>query len=236
MVFLFLSAWVGCVPQRAISPQASRGSPSSDISGEALRTQLTALREENEKAQTRMAENRQKIASLEQELISLRDAIDALNALHRSSADDQSNRGWIHESEKGFPPMSLRTPSPDATRLYRTAFEAYFFHGDYPTAISRFQEFLTTFPPNDLTDNALYWMGESYYAQGDFQSAISSFHKLVDTNPYSNHVPEALLKIALSYSELRNPQKAREFLVRIMDSYPFSQAAKSAKTKLDQLE
>ncbi len=205
--------------------------------GETPPGQTASHPEQHEDAEILIAENRRRIEALEQELVVLRESVETLRRAHPPSAlDRQRNQGSTREHDEGFSTTSVKTASPNATRLYRSAFEAYFFQEDYPSAISQFQEFLTAFPPNDLTDNALYWMGESYYAQGEFERAISSFLKIVDDYPYASQVPEALFKIALSYNQLKNPALEREFLIRVMDNYPFSETAKKAKTRLDELE
>jgi tol-pal system protein YbgF len=196
-----------CGHRKAAPPPSSVESLAPETSKEALRDEIATLSEQYEDVKSRVAENQQRIEALEKEIISLQG----------------SSRG------------RLGRPSPDARWLYHTAFEAY-FQGNYPIAVSLFQEFLNAFPPNDLTDNAFYWMGESYFAQEEFQRAISSFLTLVDRYPHGNNVPDALYKTGLSYTRLRNPQKAREFLTHVMDNYPFSEAAKKAKARLDELE
>jgi tol-pal system protein YbgF len=228
---------LGCGLQKAAQSPPPVDSSGYETSKEDPQNQIASLNRQYEEVQNRVASNRQRIETLEKELASLRQSVETIGHAHQSpKSTGAKNRLLTDESDTGAYPLGLRTASPDAIRLYRSAFEAYFFQENYPVAISRFREFLSTFPPNELTDNALYWMGESYYAHKDFEMAIPSFLKLIENYPYAGTVPEALLKIGLSYAHLKSPKKAREFLVRVMDEYPFSEAAKEAKARLNQRE
>jgi tol-pal system protein YbgF len=234
LVCVVFVAFTACNHRGAAPPPSSVEASGSAISDETLKALILRLNMRYENVDSRIAQNQEKLAALEEELLSLREAVGVLGPAREPSrvktakprsSDDMSARK----------PSSVRSSSPNAKSLYDSARAAY-SKRDYPTAISRFEEFINAFPSSDLADNAFYWIGESYYAKEDFERAISSFLKLVDRYPQGNKVPDALFKIGLSYSQLSNPEKATEFLTRVMDNYPFSSASKQAKTTLDQLE
>jgi tol-pal system protein YbgF len=166
------------------------------------------------------------------DLMSMRESVGVLSPARRPNKIEKASTRPSPEQPKRPSPTAS---SQDPKELYNGAYKAY-SDRDYPTAISRFQEFINAFPSSDLADNAFYWIGESYYAKEDFERAISSFLKLVDRYPNGNKVPDALFKIGLSYNRLRDSQRAREFFTRVMDNYPFSEAAKKAHASLDALD
>lgn len=269
LVCLLITAFTGCDLRRTAPPPSPVDSTGSEKLEETLRAKIVSLKEreetlraqiislnkqyknvdtrvaenqqkiktlEKELASLQHTENRQKIEALEKELISLRQTVEIIGPDRQpSTVEKAGNRMSDDKSKKSSPPLGLTTSSPDARRLYHTAFKAY-SQGNYSAAVSQFQEFIDTFPSSNMTDNAFYWIGESYYAQEDFERAISSYLKLLDRYPHGKKIPDALYKISLSHTHLKNPQKAREFLTRLMDNYPFSDAAKKAKDRLDQLE
>ena len=235
-VCLVIVASTGCGSRRAARPPTPVDASGAEISEDTLRTLVVSLNKRYENVDSRIAENRQKIEALEKELTSLRQSVGILGPARRpATAEKVRNRVLDDKSTKGSPPSSLTASPSDPRKLYDTAFKAY-SQGNFPTAISRFQEFINIFPSSDLADNAFYWIGESYYAQEDFERAISSFLNLVDRYPDGNKVPDGLFKIGLSYIRMNSPAKAREFLTRVMDNYPFSDAAAKAKARLDELE
>lgn len=233
-VCLCIVAFTGCSARRSGPPPSSVDVSGSDISEETLKTLVVSLNKRYENLDSRIIRNQEKMETLEKELISLRETLGVIGPARRTPTvkTTETRRSYEGSKKKSLP---LAASSADAKRLYQTAFAAY-SQGNYPTAISQFQEFLNAFPSSDLADNAFYWIGESYYAKEDFERAISSWLKLVDRYPQGNKVPDALLKVGFSYARLKNPQKAEAFLTRVMDNYPFSEAARKARARLDQLE
>jgi tol-pal system protein YbgF len=229
--YALMSLSTGCHSRRSTPPPPPADSSGSEVSDETLRTLIVSLNKRYESIDGRISEDHQRIETLEKELTALRQSIDTLRPAQRSpgAAKGELNQASAKESRR-------ETASPrDPRAVYESAFNAY-KEGNYPTAVSRFQEFIEAFPASDLADNAFYWIGESYYAKEEFERAISSFLQLVDRYPQGNKVPDALFKVGLSYTRLRKPEKGREFFTRVMDNYPFSDAAQKAKANLDQLE
>jgi tol-pal system protein YbgF len=226
LVSFIILVLTGCTHTDTAPPPSAVDAP-SEISEETLRTFIVRLNKRYENVDGRIAHNQESIQALEEELISLRQAVGVTGV-----KEDTTRQADKTVSVK---PVPLTRSSSDPKKLYDAALTAY-YRRNYPTAISRFQEFITAFPSSDLADNALYWIGESYYAKEDFERAISSFLKVADRYPNGSKVPDALFKIGLSYGRLNDREKATEYLTRVMDNYPFSSAAQQAKTRLGQYD
>ncbi|MDD5223139.1 MAG: tol-pal system protein YbgF [bacterium] len=135
-------------------------------------------------------------------------------------------------------PAAVRKAAPEASGpedadpflFYRKAY-GYFQAGEYETAKAKFSRFVALFPRHDLTDNALYWLGECYYSQKDFQSAIQTFEQVCRDFPGGNKVPDALLKLGYSYLSAGNQDRAREVIQKLTQEFPKSEAANKAKEK-----
>lgn len=82
---------------------------------------------------------------------------------------------------------------PDAEGLYNAAYADY-SKGNYPLAISGFQEYAERFKDSGLADNALYWVGECHYSEGRFDQAISAFDNLLEEFPNTDRAASANLK------------------------------------------
>ena len=76
----------------------------------------------------------------------------------------------------------------DGQALYDSALEKY-RSDDYVAAELDFQRFLETFPDNDLSDNAVYWIGECRFARGDDRGAMAAFQRVLHEFPLENKGP-----------------------------------------------
>ncbi len=65
-----------------------------------------------------------------------------------------------------------------------------------------FRQFLELQPRGDLTDNALYWLGECFYRQAKFTKAIEQFDQVLSRFPNGDRVASALLKRGYAYLEM----------------------------------
>ena len=73
--------------------------------------------------------------------------------------------------------------TPD--ELYRSAYEDY-MRGNYDLAADGFSEYLKRWPQTELSDNALYWIGECADAQDRTQEALDTFSKVLEDYPTSD--------------------------------------------------
>lgn len=125
------------------------------------------------------------------------------------------------------------TPQSEG-KAYDAAFQL-FKSGNYPAAVSAFNNFLQTYPASSYAANAQYWIGNAHYALRDYNASISAQRKLLSAFPASDKVPEALLNIASSQQEMGDMNAARKTLEDLTAKYPQTPAADLAKKRLSYL-
>lgn len=124
--------------------------------------------------------------------------------------------------------------SEAARELYDRGYTLY-HQGRYLDAESTFQRFLQAWPRTDLSDNALYWIGESRFGRGDYAGAMSAFRECAERYPEGNKVPDALLKVGQSLERLGDAGGARSTYDELLRRFPDSAAAVSAAELRDAL-
>lgn len=117
---------------------------------------------------------------------------------------------------------------------YDIAF-AHLRAGRFDVSARAFEDFIQSYPNNELTDNAYYWLGESYYVKRQYPQALSAFQSLTSRFSNSDKAPDSWLKIGYSYYEMGDLVKADENLQFVIDSYPNTSIARLAKNRLLQL-
>ncbi len=123
---------------------------------------------------------------------------------------------------------------PDAEGLYNAAY-ADFSKGNYPLAVSGFQEYAERYPDSDLADNALYWVGECHYSEGGFQRAIDAFDTVLEKFPRTDRAASANLKKGLAYLEMNDIRKAVVQLQFVLENFPDTDEARMARDTLASL-
>jgi tol-pal system protein YbgF len=114
---------------------------------------------------------------------------------------------------------------------YSRAFDAL-KSTDYAGAITRFRDFIRTYPQSQLGGNAQYWLGEAYYVTHDYDNAATAFRAVGEQYPQSPKVPDALVKLGLTQIDQKKLVDARATLKQVVQRYPGSDAAKLATTRL----
>jgi tol-pal system protein YbgF len=117
---------------------------------------------------------------------------------------------------------------------YTRAFDAL-KSTDYPSAITRFRDFLRSYPQSQLAGNAQYWLGEAYYVTHDYDNAAATFRAVGEQYPQSPKVPDALLKLGLTQIDQKKLTDARATLKQVMQRFPNSDAAKLAAARLQNI-
>ena len=123
---------------------------------------------------------------------------------------------------------------PAPAELYDTAYGDY-GKGRYALAIQGFQEYVDAYPNTDLTDNAMYWIGESHYAQKKYKEAIDDFTKVIKQWPKSDKAAAALLKKGYALLELQQKPEAVVELQYVIHEYPSAEEARLARARLKTL-
>ena len=104
--------------------------------------------------------------------------------------------------------------------------------GRYAESARRFQGFLQEYPNGDLTDNAMYWLGESYYVTQNYRPALETFSDLMSRYPQSSKAPDSLLKIGYAHYELKEWPQAERALNDVVTKYPETTVARLAQGRL----
>ncbi len=123
---------------------------------------------------------------------------------------------------------------PDAEGLYNAAYADY-SKGNYPLAISGFQEYAERFKNSGLADNALYWVGECHYSEGRFDQAIGAFDDLLEDFPETDRAASANLKKGLAYLEMNDIRKAVVQLQFVLENHGDTDEARMARDTLASL-
>lgn len=129
-------------------------------------------------------------------------------------------------------PAAAKGPSP--ADLYSQA-TADYQRGQFDLARQGFQEYAETWPKTDVSDDALYWVGECYLAQKKPKEAIAAFDRLFKLYPDSDKSATAHLKKALAHLDLGEKGQAIARLQEVVHQYPGTDEAKSAKQRLKTL-
>ncbi|HVF35826.1 MAG TPA: tol-pal system protein YbgF [Candidatus Saccharimonadia bacterium] len=135
-------------------------------------------------------------------------------------------------AEPAAPALDASYVDPGAEKAaYDEAFAAL-RDGRYAESARRFQGFLQEFPNGDLTDNAMYWLGESYYVTQNYRPALETFSDLSRRYPQSSKAPDSLLKIGYAHYELREWPQAEQALTAVVTKYPDTTVARLAQGRL----
>ena len=118
--------------------------------------------------------------------------------------------------------------------LYRSAYEDY-MRGNYDLASQGFSDYMERWPSTELTDNALYWIGECYDAQGEPQQAIEIFTRVLDDYPTSDKAAAAQLKKGLLYLKMDDQAQGVVHLQYVVYEYPGTREADLARERLKSL-
>jgi len=124
------------------------------------------------------------------------------------------------------------TTSPD--ELYRSAYEDY-MRGNYDLAADGFGEYMRRWPNTELTDNALYWIGECYDAQEKPQEALTTFSKVLEDYPTSDKAAAAQLKKGLIYLKMGDQGQGVVNLQYVVYEHPGTREADLAREQLRSL-
>ena len=118
---------------------------------------------------------------------------------------------------------------------YDLARQKYLSHA-YVEAELEFRRFLDEFPDSDLSDNALYWIGECRFARGDNRGAMAAFQTMLHEYPLGNKVPDALVKVGRTLERLGDTQGAGRRFREVSRRFPDSDAARLAAESLSRLQ
>jgi tol-pal system protein YbgF len=122
--------------------------------------------------------------------------------------------------------------TPD--ELYRSAYEDY-MRGNYDLAADGFAEYLRRYPGTELTDNALYWIGECQDAGNQREAALATFTRVLDEYPSSDKAAAAQLKKGLIYLKMGDQGQGVVNLQYVVYEHPGTREAELAREQLKSL-
>lgn len=247
----------GCSAQLAGTP------PDSEAENTALKRRLLEMERQSRVSEVEIARLRQQVESLQAELEDARrrpavgspsslapepfPSADSPPPVRRSEPVAEIEASDLEEVDLLPPPSEVtlqRQPTAqiaeldpvgrEAQELYDGAYTLY-HQGEYAAAEQMFGRFLERYPATDLSDNALFWIGESRYARGEYDTALSAFYQAVERYPTGNKVADAMLKAGKCLENLQDTPRARETYQEVVSRFPDSVAATIAAERLASL-
>ncbi len=112
-------------------------------------------------------------------------------------------------------PVSYSFPLTDREKDFNTA-ERFFQRSEHEKALTSFVSFIRNYPRNDLTDDAIYRIGEIYLYGKDYSTALMYFQMITEEFPYSDLHSEVDYKMGVSYFYLKDHDRAIEIFKKIL--------------------
>ena len=137
------------------------------------------------------------------------------------------------------PPPPLRAPlttkKPSAApvdELYKSAYSDY-MSAKYSVASSEFGDVIKSYPDDNLSGNAYYYLGEIDYRAGKYSAAAKDYDKVLEQFPDSNKIPAAHLHKGQALIELKQQDAGIRELRALIQRFPTSPEAAQARSKLN---
>jgi tol-pal system protein YbgF len=90
----------------------------------------------------------------------------------------------------------------------------------YDEARSAFRSFADSYPQDELTPQAVYWIGDIAYVQKDYANAARAFAEEIKKYPASSRAPESMLKLGQSLIAMGQKQEGCTALAALPSKYP----------------
>jgi tol-pal system protein YbgF len=200
-----------------------------------IQAELRELRDQIEALQASLEVTSQRLEAVANELAASREraALGAPPAAAPGAPGVTPAAAAAGGAAAGAAAAAAARPSEPAI-LYSSAYEDY-LRGNFDLAIQGFRDYAQRYPGTDLTDNALYWIGECHYSKREFKPAIDAFTELLNGFRTSDKAAPALLKKGLAYLELGDKSQAVINLQYVLYEHPGTKEAELARTKLASL-
>lgn len=114
---------------------------------------------------------------------------------------------------------------------YMSAYQTY-KEGNAEEARNQFMSMLNSYPENEYSDNARFWIAESYYKEESYEDAILAYEELFKKNPGSDKIPGAMLKQGLAFYALKDKKTGKIVLEKLIEKFPDSEQARMASKKI----
>ncbi len=108
--------------------------------------------------------------------------------------------------------------------------------GDVTLARQLYSEFLKKWPKDALAAEAHFGLGETYFTEDKCREALFEYGKLLQEYPKADSTPNAYLRSSDCFKKLKMQEESRLALEELVKGYPKSEAAKTAKSRLAELD
>ena len=92
--------------------------------------------------------------------------------------------------------------------------------GNLDLAKAGFEEFLAKYKNSELSDDAMYWLGDISYGEGENVVALNYFEEMLTAFPGSDKAPAAMYKARACLLSLGRPDEAAAMGAALMAEYP----------------
>ncbi|HVE84968.1 MAG TPA: tetratricopeptide repeat protein [Myxococcales bacterium] len=108
--------------------------------------------------------------------------------------------------------------------------------GDRPLARQLYAELLQKWPKHELAGPSEFGLAEAYYADSKCEDALSHYGSVIKEHAKATYVPDALLHASECFRKLKMLDASRDALTELVKNHPKSDAARTAKTRLVELD
>ena len=132
------------------------------------------------------------------------------------------------------PAMSAQASAANASG--QSAFDAaldMLAKARYDDARAAFRSFADNNPDDELTPQAIYWVGDIAYVQKDYASAARAFAEQIKKYPTSTRAPDSMLKLGQSLIAMGQTKEGCMTLGALPSKYPSASKTISAQAASD---
>lgn len=126
-------------------------------------------------------------------------------------------------------PLAVQPPAASATQPQFDSARNLLARAQYDEARAAFRSFADAYPSDELTPQAVYWVGAIAYVQKDYPGAARAFAEEIKKYPTSPHAPESMLKLGQSLIAMNQKEEGCTALGALATKYP-----KATKTLIGQ--
>lgn len=171
-------------------------------------------------------------------LVTKKESADVSQILDQQKAESQTVPNVTEESVDSPQPQANGSHNEVNAVVIQAGYQRAFNllkQSKYDQAIKALNTFLQTYPENEYSDNAQYWVAEALYVSRQYKEAIQAYTVLINNYPDSTKVPNSLLKIGDSHHEMGEQDKARLWYNQVRQDFPDSTSANLAKDRLQKI-
>lgn len=156
--------------------------------------------------------------------------------------------GQIPADPNGGQPVDLSAParsaiatatlpnvsSPSGPREAYDQAYGFILHGEYDRADLAFRAYLSAYPNDRQSGDALYWLGESQFQRQQWKASAESFLKSYNDYPNGAKAPESLLRLGMSLRQLGQKEPACATFNEVLRKYPRASPAVKQRVQSEQ--